>query len=147
MLRSFLIFLLIGFAAFTGFGQSRYSDDVNSDGKDDKWFSVNSQGEVDMEEDRNFDGTVDCKVNLDGLGRATYEEFDENYDGKMDTFFYYKKGALNKQEIDSNFDGKVDIWVYLIEGIYIQRYEVDKDFDGVVDKVKDYSPAEMKKKG
>ena len=37
-------------------------------------------------------------------------------DGKMDTFYYYKEGVLQRVEIDSKVNGKMDIWVYLMDG-------------------------------
>jgi hypothetical protein len=92
---------------------------------------------VDM--DRNDDGNTDYTIFFDQKGKKEHEEFDFNYDGKMDDYFYYVDGVPDREEIDSNFDGKIDLWVYLVNGIYIKKYQRDTDGDGVPDIVKDYS--------
>lgn len=91
-----------------------------------------------METDRNDDGVTDYLLFFDQRGRKEHEEFDFDFDGKMDDFLYYADGELSKEEIDSNFDGKVDIWVYLVGGMYIKKYERDLDGDGIADMAKDF---------
>jgi len=86
--------------------------------------------------DRNEDDIVDYRIFNDAEGRVVREEMDFNYDGKMDTFYFYKDGALEREEIDSDFDGRVDIWVFIVQGKYIDRYERDTDGDGKPDLVK-----------
>jgi hypothetical protein len=83
-----------------------------------------------IELDRNGDGKVDYRVVYDAKGRVLREEMDFNYDGVMDTFYYYVDGVLSRVEIDSKNSGKIDIWVYLLEGKYIQRYERDTTGSG-----------------
>lgn len=95
-----------------------------------------------MESDRNEDGEVDYLLFLDGQGNTEHEEFDFNFDGAMDDFYYYEKGVLVREEIDSDFDGKVDIWVYLLDGKYIERYERDLDGDGKPDQAKVFGPGQ-----
>jgi hypothetical protein len=89
-----------------------------------------------LEIDRNEDGIVDYKVFNDARGRVAREELDFNFDGKMDTFYFYRDGQLEREEIDSDFDGGVDIWVHIIQGKYIERYERDTNGDGKPDLVK-----------
>ncbi len=92
---------------------------------------------VDM--DRNDDGTTDYTIFFDQKGKKEHEEFDFNYDGKMDDYLYYAEGIASREEIDSNFDGKIDVWVYLVNGIYVKKYERDLNGDGKPDVVKDFS--------
>jgi hypothetical protein len=88
--------------------------------------------------DRNGDGVMDYRVVYDRSGMVSEEDMDYNYDGKMDTFYYYARGILQREEIDTNNDGKVDIWVTILDGTYVQRYEQDTDGDGTPDRVRDF---------
>lgn len=114
-----------------------YTVDQNRDGFPDQWYEAHDGRILSLEQDRDYDGRIDCRVVYDREGRRLREELDFNLDGRMDDFYYFEKGELIRQEIDSNFDDRIDIWVYLV-GPYIRRYEMDKDFDGRVDLVKDY---------
>ncbi len=89
-----------------------------------------------VELDRNGDGKVDYRVVYDQSGAVLREEMDFNFDGKMDTFYYYKSGVLQRVEIDSNNTGRIDIWVYLLDGKYVQRYERDTNGDGKPDLIR-----------
>ncbi len=81
---------------------------------------------------------VDYKAEFLDSDQLLYEEFDFNYDGDMDDFYYFEEGTLSRQEIDTNFDRQIDMWIYLHEGMYVSRIERDLDFDGKVDRVTDY---------
>ena len=91
-----------------------------------------------VELDRNGDGKVDYRVIYDASGRVSQEQLDFKGTGRMDTFYYYKSGVLERVEIDSTGSGKIDIWVYLIDGKYVQRYERDTDGDGKPDIVRTF---------
>jgi hypothetical protein len=91
-----------------------------------------------VELDRNDDGVADYRATYDQKGRVVLEEMDYNFDGKMDTFYYYREGVLQRVEIDSKFNGKVDIWVYLLDGKYVRRYERDTTGNGKADFVRDF---------
>jgi len=95
-------------------------------------------GAASYEADRDKDGNVDHRIFNDTKGRKVYEEYDYNYDGRMDDLYYYKDGQLDREEIDSDFNGQVDIWITLYLGKYIRRIEQDKDGDGKPDAVTDY---------
>jgi hypothetical protein len=114
-----------------------YTVDQNGDGKADQWYEVADGQVVSLSQDRNFDGQADYRVQYDRAGRRVREEMDFNFDGRMDDFYYFEKGALVRQEIDSNFDDRIDVWVFL-EGPCIRRYEMDKDFNGEAEVVKDF---------
>jgi hypothetical protein len=130
-----LALLLLG--ALQGYGSPGLAMDRNSDGVPDQWIETGPDGRS-ITMDRDFDGRADHRVRMDYNQRQVYEEFDFNYDGRMDDFYFYESGRLVRQEIDSNFDDRVDVWVFLLEGIYIRYYERDTDFDGKVDVVKDF---------
>jgi hypothetical protein len=92
-----------------------------------------------VELDRDGDGRIDYRVIYDQAGLVAREEMDFNLDGRMDTFYYYTRGILQRVEIDSKNTGKIDIWVYLLDGTYIQRYERDTDGDGKPDFVRTFN--------
>ena len=91
-----------------------------------------------VELDRSGTGVVDYRATYDERGRILTEQLDYNDDGRMDTFYYYKEGVLQRVEIDSKFIGKVDIWVYLVDGRYVRRYERDTTGTGKADFVRDF---------
>ena len=70
--------------------------------------------------------------------REISEALDFNFDGRMDDFYYYVGGVLDRREIDTDFNDDIDLWVYLFEGVYLSRVERDLDGDGKVDFVKEY---------
>jgi len=88
--------------------------------------------------DRSADGGVDYRVFYDQRGKVEHEELASNHDGRMDTFYYYKDGVLQRVEIDSKGTGKIDLWVYLLDGKYIQRYERDTTGSGKPDLVRTF---------
>jgi hypothetical protein len=144
MTRLITLFFLITFS-MNLFAMKDFVADVNNDGKDDKWVTAGSDGiSIVITMDQNYDGEIDYKGGFSLSWKPIYEEFDDNNDGTMDTFYYYDNGALYKQEVDSNYDGKVDIWMYLYKSVYVTKYEADTDFDGVVDKVIDYTKNKTK---
>jgi hypothetical protein len=133
-----IVYLILIAVAATSAANPAYTGDENKDGKPDQWIEVAEESITRMKMDRNYDGQVDYVVELDARGVRLYEEYDFNFDGGMDDFYYYDQGQLLRQEVDTNFDGRIDVWIYLHEGLYIKRYERDSDYDGEVDLVKDY---------
>ena len=121
---------------------SNDADDTNGDGRPDQWISVDEEGITIVENDRNYDGSIDYTLELDESGQKKREEMDFNYDGSMDDFSYYKNGVLVRREIDSNYDTAIDIWVYIHEGVYIKKYKRDIDFDGKVDVMRNFGEEE-----
>lgn len=113
--------------------------DNNEDGKPDQWLTKDDNVFLEYKADRNFDGLVDQKTAFDEEGNVQYEEFDFNWDGRMDDFYFFENGGLVRQEIDSNFDDRIDIWIYLKDGVYIEKIVRDMDFDGEIDRIVEYS--------
>lgn len=113
-------------------------EDINGDGNFDRWTQNTSDGKQTIKSDNNYDGIVDYLIKIDEVGNKIYEEFDFNFDSKMDDFYFYENGVLRRQEIDNNFDGNIDVWIYLEKGIYISKIERDADYDGKIDFTKEY---------
>ena len=112
--------------------------DENSDGVTDQWIEVVDSTTTKMSKDRDFDGRPDYILVYDERARKISETLDFNFDGRMDDFYYYKGGVLERREIDTDFNDSIDLWVYLFEGVYLSRVERDLDGDGEVDFVKEY---------
>jgi hypothetical protein len=91
-----------------------------------------------VESDSTGSGVIDYRVYYDQRGKVAQEEMDYNHRGRMDTFYYYKDGVLQRVEIDSKGTGKIDIWVYLVDGSYVQRYERDTTGSGKPDLVRNF---------
>lgn len=89
-----------------------------------------------VESDSTGSGVVDYRVFYDQRGKVAREEMDYFHRGRMDTFYYYKDGVLERVEIDSKGTGKIDIWVYLVDGKFVQRYERDTTGSGKPDLVR-----------
>jgi hypothetical protein len=138
-MRYLCICVILLSLSLTAFALKDYESDTNHDGKPDKWVRTISDDTIEITMDQNYDGVIDYRGTFTKDWKPIYEEFDYNYDGKMDTFYFYDKGLLVRQEIDSNFDGKIDIWIYIDSGKYITKYAADTDFDGKIDKVIDYT--------
>jgi hypothetical protein len=90
-------------------------------------------------EERSGGGDVDYRVFYGSRGTVEHEELDFNHDGRMDTFYYYRSGRLQRVEIDSKGTGRIDIWVYLMDdGESVQRYERDTTGSGKPDVVRTF---------
>jgi hypothetical protein len=91
-----------------------------------------------VETDSMGSGVIDYRVYYDQRGKVAQEEMDYNHRGRMDTFYFYEDGVLQRVEIDSKGTGKIDIWVYLADGTYVQRYERDTTGSGKPDLVRTF---------
>ena len=112
--RSFLVAVFLIFLSLSNvYCEEIRAMDTNGDGVSDKWFYNEGRDLVKMEEDLNFDGTVDKRAN-----------------------FFYQQGEKNKVEIDSNMDGRADGWSYHRDGVRY-RIESDTNYDGIADYVID----------
>ncbi|MFN3412030.1 MAG: hypothetical protein ACK4YF_07725 [Exilispira sp.] len=136
-----LLLLLTIFASVQIFAQVVYKEyDTNGDGKIDRWIWLYNGFEQKVILDINFDGLPDAEyryIITDNASIPLFQQFDTNFDGKYDDFYFFENGKLVRQEIDSNFDGKVDIIIY-IQDNYIYKIEQDKDFDGKFETIINY---------
>ncbi len=57
-------------------------------------------------EDHSGSGDVNYRVFYDHQGKVEHEELASRQDGKLDTFYYYKDGVLQRVEIDSKGTGQ-----------------------------------------
>jgi hypothetical protein len=106
--------------------------DVNGDGLADLRHVYNGRVEACTEIDLNFDGHVDLTRLFDTSGTVAYEQFDLDFDGKLDQQSFYTGGKLARKELDTNFDRMVDTWVWC-DGPYLGRLERDRHHAGRVD--------------
>ena len=74
-------------------------------------------------------------------GRVLRQFFDNNGDGKLDQWSYFKDGIEVYRDVDSNFDKTVDQYRWLGEAG--TRWGVDTDQDGTIDHWKVISPEEV----
>ncbi|MEM7157451.1 MAG: hypothetical protein AAF799_31690, partial [Myxococcota bacterium] len=94
-------------------GTRSEQQDTNHDGRADL---VSLYGTADAaslrckQADLNFDGRLDAYFHYDENGKLVREQFDQDYDGRIDLGSYYEGGALVLDELDLNRDGFVDAW-------------------------------------
>ena len=74
-------------------------------------------------------------------GRVLRRFFDNNGDGKLDQWSYFKDGLEVYRDVDLNFDGTTDQYRWLGEAG--TRWGIDADQDGTIDSWKVISPEEV----
>lgn len=78
-----------------------------------------------IKEDTDNDGQTDRIVHLAPSGDVVKLEADTNGDLKMDTFQYYKRGAVERIERDTDTDGRIDERDLLANGKTTTRHSLD----------------------
>ncbi len=78
-----------------------------------------------IKEDTDNDGQTDRIVHLAPSGEVAKLEADTNGDMKMDTFQYYKRGAVERIERDTDADGRIDERDLLANGKTTTRHSLD----------------------
>lgn len=87
-------------------------EDLNHDGRKDVWTHYLNSGNKEMEEfDLDFDGKIDMRVFYQN-GRKVREELDINFDGRPDVFKFFEAERLARLERSSRSNGKIDTWEY-----------------------------------
>ena len=74
-------------------------------------------------------------------GRVLRQFFDNNGDGKLDQWSYFKGGIEVYRDLDTNFDGTTDQYRWLGEAG--TRWGIDSNQDGTIDSWKVISPEEV----
>jgi hypothetical protein len=111
----------------------RKETDLNWDGRVDARTWFNELGQIDKEEfDGDFDSKVDWVDHYQG-GRRVMSEVDTDWNGVFDLFRYYEGTTLRRKERDTNGDGKVDYWEYFDDAGAVTKTGKDVDGDGVMD--------------
>lgn len=117
-------------------GKREHQVDVNQDGYADlvTLYASDPSGEklACKQGDLNFDGQLDAFVYYEASGEVSREQFDQDFDGRIDMGRYYAEGKLIRDELDLNQDGFADSWRIYDEGRLV-RVESDRDADGRAD--------------
>ena len=82
--------------------------------------------------DLNRDGRLDAFLHYDERGELVREQFDQDFDGRIDLGRSYKDGVLELDEQDLDHDGFVDAWRRYDKGKLV-RIDHDRDIDGRAD--------------
>lgn len=91
------------------------------------WFKEDKPAKQTIDVDR--DGRPEQTLTYDKQGNVDSASIDSNRDGRIDTWQYYRRGALHLTEQDRNHDGEVDAKSELKAGRQV-RLIMDNDFDG-----------------
>ncbi len=112
-------------------GQRANQQDLDHDGKADLVSMYSGEGITlsCRQADFNFDGRLDAYFHYDDKGVLNREQFDLDYDGRIDIGRTFKDGKLVLDEQDTNRDGFVDAWRRYDKGRLL-RIETDRDGDG-----------------
>ncbi len=144
--------------------------DLNQDGKPDVWKLTEDAGKGDQptckQVDLNHDGKKDFVTQYDEAGKIVLEEYDFDFDGKIDARVHFdrKTGrkvaaervasfgerpdvwekygdgeSLEAMRRDRNGDGKPDYWEQYLGG-NLDKILYDDDFDGKVDRKEEARP-------
>jgi len=117
----------------------RKDADLNSDGRVDvrSWYT--DAGLVELEEfDGDFDGKIDIwdhyqDTDADGKAERVSSETDTDYDGKPNIYVYFRDGLPVRKERDINGDGKIDQWEKFDSQGVVIKSGRDTNFDGSLD--------------
>ena len=115
-------------------GQRADQQDLNQDGRADLVSLYGGDGTTlsCRQADFNFDGRLDAYFHYDEKGVLAREQFDLDYDGRIDIGRTFRDGKLVLDEQDTNRDGFVDAWRRYDKGRLL-RIETDRDGDGRAD--------------
>jgi hypothetical protein len=117
----------------------RKDADLNADGRVDvrSWYT--DTGLLELEEfDGDFDGKIDMwdhyqDTNADGTAERVSSETDTDYDGKPNIYVYFRDGVPVRKERDTNGDGKIDHWEKFDSQGVVIKSGRDTNFDGSLD--------------
>ncbi len=107
--------------------------DLDQDGRADL-ITLTLGGENDgkircQQADLDRDGRLDAFLHYDERGELVREQYDQDFDGRIDLGRTYKDGVLELDEQDLDHDGFVDAWRRYDKGKLV-RIDHDRDIDG-----------------
>lgn len=106
--------------------------DVNNDGRADLVRVKKDGREICRVVDLNFDGIVDTFWYFDEQQRVRRRESDFDRDGRIDEIALYRAGIVYEKHRETNLDGKLDVWDTYVGGRLTRRLR-DSNGDGKVD--------------
>ena len=137
--------------------------DQNEDGRFDEFLSFSPLGVLlKVESDRNYDGKIDLIQQIDRKGRTDTVVADEDFNGSLESRWYYRANQPILGEFDTDGDSTIDIRTQFRDGVAVSSEymvagsrrpgrvefyrlgkltsaEVDTDRDGRLDKRYKYS--------
>ena len=117
-------------------GKRVVQQDLDRDGRADL-VTLTSGGAQDgkircQQADLDRDGRLDAFLHYDERGDLVREQYDQDYDGRIDLGRTYKDGKIELDEQDLDHDGFVDAWRRYDKGKLV-RIDHDRDRDGRAD--------------
>jgi len=117
-------------------GKRVLQQDLDQDGRADL-ITLTLGGENDgkircQQADLNRDGRLDAFLHYDDRGELVREQYDQDFDGRIDLGRSYKNGEIELDEQDLDHDGFVDAWRRYDKGKLV-RIDHDRDIDGRAD--------------
>ena len=112
-------------------GKRVLQQDLNLDGRADLITLGGAEdGKIRCQQaDLDNDGRLDAFLHYDARGDLVREQYDQDYDGRIDLGRTYKDGKIDLDEQDLDHDGYVDAWRRYDKG-KLTRIDHDRDRDG-----------------
>ena len=104
----------------TNLGLKTFRFDADGDGRKDVTWIYRDGRCIEMAEDRNSDGILDCWVYYKDGYRYESATADDNFDGKLDAWSHYTNGLLVSARLDTDFNGIPDATSYFQHGQVIR---------------------------
>lgn len=114
--------------------------DANGDKRPDVVQVRDGGREVCRALDLNFDGTMDSWIYYDEQGRIRRRESDYDRDGRVDEVMLFRAGVVAEKHRATMLTGKLDTWEYYKAGA-LARTERDSNGDTIVDQWWEYPRA------
>jgi hypothetical protein len=112
--------------------------DANNDGRPDIFIVRRGSVEACRAVDLNFDGVIDAYSYNDGSGRLRRREYDYDKDGQIDEIATYQAGVLTEKNQATSMARKLDTWDFYKAGA-LARTERDSNGDGIIDQWWEYT--------
>jgi hypothetical protein len=101
-------------------GTKTFPYDTNGDHKPDERIVMRNGYTIEQSFDRNFDGTLDSWYYYDSKARRKLSRADDNFDGRADFTWYYTNGLLARADQDTDFNGTPDVTYFYQDDLTIR---------------------------